>query len=73
MKHYIATATVNGNEVKLVKEDQGYFIYWGVPLGTQQSKTELLTPSGRVPSQSSACKKFLQAVEAAQYLKFEKL
>ena len=73
MKHYIATATVNNNEVKLVKEDKGYFVYWGVPLGTQQSKTELLTPSGRVPTQSSACKKFLQLVEAAQYLKFEKL
>ena len=73
MKQFIASATVNDNEVKLVKEDQGYFIYWGEPLDQYQSKTELLTPSGRRPSQTSAHKKFIQAVKAAKYLKFSKL
>jgi hypothetical protein len=34
---------------------------------------ELLTPTGRKPSQSSAHKQFLEAVEAAQYLKFSRL
>ena len=72
-KTTIAKATVNDNEVKLVEEDQGYFIYWGEPLDQYQSKTELLTPKGRKPSQSSAYKKFTQAVKAAQYLKFSKL
>ena len=73
MKQFIASATVNDNEVKLIEEDQGYFIYWGEPLDQYQSKTELLTPKGKKPSQSSACKKFMQAVKAAQYLKFSKL
>ena len=72
-KTTIAKATINDNEVKLVEEDQGYFIYWGEPLDQYQSKTELLTPKGRKPSQSSAYKKFMQAVKAAQYLKFSKL
>jgi hypothetical protein len=73
MKQFIASATVNDNEVKLIEEDQGYFIYWGEPLDQYQSKTELLTPSGRRPSQTSAHKKFIQAVKAAKYLKFSKL
>jgi len=73
MKQFIASATVNDNEVRLIEEDQGYFIYWGEPLDQYQSKTELLTPSGRRPSQSSAYKKFMQAVKAAQYLKFSRL
>jgi hypothetical protein len=73
MKQFIASATVNDNEVKLIEEDQGYFIYWGEPLDQYQSKTELLTPTGKKPSQSSAYKKFMQAVKAAQYLKFSKL
>jgi hypothetical protein len=73
MKQFIASATVNDNEVKLVEEDQGYFIYWGEPLDQYQSKTELLTPTGKKPSQTSAYKKFIQAVKAAKYLKFSKL
>ena len=72
MKHYLASAIVNGNEVQLVKEKGGYFIHWGEQ-DTTKSKQELLTPSGRKPSQSSAHKKFLEAVKASQYLKFEKL
>ena len=69
----IAKATINDNEVSLVQDHDGYFIYWGEPLEYYQSKTELLTPSGRKPSQASAYKKFIKAVKAAQYLKFSKL
>ena len=73
MKQFLASATINDNEVKLVKENKKYFIYWGVPLDTYQTKTELLTPTGRKPSQASAHRKFLEAIKAAQYLKFSKL
>ena len=73
MKQFLASATINDNEVKLVKENKKYFIYWGVPLDTYQTKTELLTPTGRKPSQNSAHKKFLEAIKAAQYLKFSRL
>lgn len=72
MKQFLASTVVNGNEVQLVKEKGGYFIYWGEQ-DTVKSKQELLTPSGRKPSQNSAHRKFLQAVKAIQYLKFEKL
>ena len=72
MKQFLASAIVNGNEIKLVKEHGGYFIHWGEHDKTKATK-ELLTPSGRKPSQSSAHKKFLEAVKATQYLKFSKL
>ena len=72
-KTTIAKATINDNEVSLVQEHDGYFIYWGEPLDQYQSKTELLTPKGRRPSQNSAHKKFLEAVESTQYLKFSRL
>lgn len=72
MKKIIATAQVNENEVQLIKELNSYYIYWGEQ-NTNKSKQKLLTPSGRIPSQTSAIKKFLEAAEAAQYLKFEKL
>jgi hypothetical protein len=72
-KFTIAKATINDNEVSLVKQYDRYFIYWGEPLDNHQSSTELLTPSGRIPSQTSAHKKFIQAVKAAKYLKFSKL
>jgi len=72
-KFTISKATINDNEVSLVKQYDRYFIYWGEPLDQYQSKTELLTPTGKKPSQSSAYKKFMQAVKAAKYLKFSKL
>lgn len=72
MKKIIATAQVNENEVQLIKELNSYYIYWGEQ-NTNKSKQKLLTPSGRIPSQTSAIKKFLEAAEAAQYLKFDKL
>jgi hypothetical protein len=72
-KFTIVKATINDNEVSLVKQYGRYFIYWGEPLDNHQASTELLTPSGRIPPQASAHKKFIQAVKAAQYLKFSKL
>jgi hypothetical protein len=72
-KFTIAKATVNDNEVSLVKQDDRYFIYWGEPLDNYQSSTELLTATGKIPSQTSSHKKFIQAVKAAKYLKFSKL
>jgi hypothetical protein len=72
MKQFLASAIVNGNEIKLVKEHGGYFIHWGEHDKTKAIQ-KLLTPSGRKPSQSSAHKKFLEAVKATQYLKFSKL
>lgn len=72
MKQFIASTIVNGNEVRLVKEHGGYFIYWGEE-GKARARQELLTPTGRKPSQNSAHKKFLEAVESTRYLKFSKL
>ena len=73
MSILISTTTVNGNEIQLVKELNRYYIYWGEVKEHYRAKAELLTPSGRIPSQTSAIKKFLQAARAAEYLKFEKL
>ena len=72
MKQFLASTIVNGNEIKLVKENSRYFIHWGEHNRVKAIK-ELLTPSGRKPSQSSAHKKFLEAVKATQYLKFSRL
>ena len=72
MKQFLASAIVNGNEVILVKEDRRYFIHWGEQ-NKLKAEEELLTPKGRIPSQKSAHKKFLQAVKSARYLKFSKL
>jgi hypothetical protein len=72
MKQFLASTIVNGNEIKLVKENGGYFIHWGEENRTKAIK-EILTPSGRKPSQNTAHKKFLEACEATQYLKFSKL
>ena len=72
MKQFLASTIVNGNEVRLVKEHGGYFIHWGEE-GKTKAIQELLTPKGRRPSQNSAHKKFLEAVESTRYLKFSKL
>lgn len=69
---YLASAIVNGNEVRLVTRDGRYFIHWG-EAGKVKAVQELLTPTGRKPSQNSAHKKFLEAVKAAQFLKFSRL
>ncbi len=72
-----ASTIANGNEVKLYRKyyENGkytYYIHWG-EANTQMSKQELLTPSGRTPSQGGAIKQFLAAAKAAQYLTFSKL
>jgi hypothetical protein len=72
ISEYLASAIVNGNEVRLVIRDKGYFIHWG-EAGKVKSIQELRTPTGRKISQNSAHKQFLEAIEAAQYLKFERL
>jgi hypothetical protein len=72
MKQFLASAIVNGNEVKLVTRDGRYFIHWGKE-GMIKAVQEVLTPTGRKPSQNSAHKKFLEAVESSQYLTFSKL
>ena len=69
---------VNENEVKLYGKyyqngKYTYYIHWGVPGSTKQTVQELLTPSGKTPSQGGAIKQFLAATKAAQYLTFSKL
>jgi len=70
---FLAQHTVDGKKVILVQDLQTkkYYVYWGHT--EHNSRTELTTPSGRKISESSAVKKFLQAVEATKYLKFSKL
>ena len=72
INEYLASAIVNGNEVRLVTRDKRYFIHWGEE-GMIKAVQELLTPTGRKPSQASAHKKFLEAIKAAEYLKFSRL
>lgn len=72
MKQFLASTIVNGNEIRLVKENSGYFIHWGEE-GKAKAIQELLTPKGRKPSQNTAHKKFLEAVQSTRYLKFSKL
>lgn len=72
INEYLASAVVNGNEVRLVTRDKRYFIHWGEE-GMIKAVQELLTPTGRKPSQNSAHKQFIRAVEASRYLKFSRL
>jgi len=64
---------VNGTEVTLVKDWDGYYIYWGEELISLKGRTKIVTAKGRTPSQARATKKFLEAVEAARYITFSKL
>ena len=66
------TVTVNGNEIALVKDRENYFIHWG-DQGKPRAVKKITTPSGRKPSQNSAHKQFLKAVEATKILKFSRL
>jgi hypothetical protein len=72
ISEYIASAIINGNEVRLVLKNNRYFIHWGEE-SKLKAQQELLTPKGRKPSQSSAHKQFLKAIEASKYLIFSKL
>ncbi len=72
MKQFLASATVNGNEIQFVKEGGHYFIHWGEQ-GKPKAIKKITTPTGRRPSQNVAHKRFLEATKAAQYLKFSRL
>jgi hypothetical protein len=72
MEQFLASAIVNGNEIRLVEEQNRYFIHWGEANKPKAIK-ELVTPTGKKPSQASAHKQFLEAVESTRYLKFSKL
>lgn len=72
VNEFIASAVVNGNEVRLVTRDSRYFIHWGEQ-DRAKAEQELTTPTGRKPSQNSAYKQFFKAVESTRYLKFSKL
>ena len=72
MKQFLASTIINGNEIKFVKERNGYFIHWGEQ-GNIKTIKEILTPTGRKPSQTTAYKRFLEAVQASKYLTFSKL
>ena len=70
---FIASNTVNGNEVQLIKESGHYFINWGEATKEGKTRTKLQTPSGRKPSINQIYKQFLEACKAAEYIKFSKL
>ena len=72
MKKTLLTVTVNGNEIAFVKDAGHYLIYWGEQ-GKPRAIQKLTTPSGRKPSQNSAYKQFLEAVEATKVLKFSRI
>jgi hypothetical protein len=71
-QRFITQATVNDNIVILTQDNntQIYYSYWGT--GEPKSKTELIHSSGKPMSEASAIKKFLEMVEAAQYVNFNK-
>ena len=68
----LLTVTVNGNEIAFVEDSANYFIHWG-DQGKPRAVKKITTPSGRKPSQNSAHKQFLEAVEATKVLKFSRL
>jgi hypothetical protein len=72
MKKTLLTVTVNGNEIALVKDREHYFIHWG-DQGKPKAIKKITTPTGRRPSQTSAHKQFLEAVQATKTLKFSRL
>jgi hypothetical protein len=68
----LLTVIVNGNEIAFVKDRENYFIHWG-DQGKSRAVKRITTPTGRKPSQNSAHKQFLEAVEATKTLKFSRL
>lgn len=72
INEYLASAVVNGNEVRLVTRDSRYFIHWGKE-GKIKTEQELLTLEGNPAKESEAIRQFLEATEAAQYLTFSRL
>jgi hypothetical protein len=72
MRKTLLTVTVNGNEIAFVKDKEHYFIHWGEQ-GKPKAIKKITTPTGKIPSQNSAHKQFLEAVEATRTLKFSRL
>jgi uracil DNA glycosylase len=72
MEQFLASAIVNGNEIRLVEKQDRYFIYWG-EVDKPKAVKELLTLKGKKPSPVSAHKQFLEAIEATKHLKFSRL
>jgi hypothetical protein len=72
MKQFLASVVVNGNEIAFVKDREHYFIHWGEQ-GKPKAIKKITTPTGRKPSQNSAHKQFLEAVQATKILKFSRL
>jgi hypothetical protein len=70
---FIASRTVNGNEVQLIKQSNWYYINWGEASQDGKTTTKLQTPSGRRLSLNQVHKQFLEACKAAEYIKFSKL
>jgi hypothetical protein len=72
MRKTLLTVAVNGNEIAFVKDKEHYFIHWGEQ-GKPKAIKKITTPTGKIPSQNSAHKQFLEAVEATRTLKFNRL
>jgi hypothetical protein len=72
MKKTLLTVTVNGNEIAFVKDRENYYIHWGEQ-GKPKAIKKITTSTGKNPSQDSAHKQFLEAVEATKILKFSRL
>jgi hypothetical protein len=70
---FIASKTVNGNEVQLIKESGWHYINWGEASHKGKTRTRIETPKGRKPSINRVRKQFLEACKAAEYIKFSKL
>ena len=68
----LVTVTVNGNEIAFVKDRENYYIYWGEQ-GKPRASKKITTPTGKNPSQNSAYKQFIEALEATKTLKFSRL
>lgn len=75
MVEIIATVAVGGSKVQLIKDNEYHYIYWGDEHEVREgmSRAELLTPKGRRPTASSVYKKFIQAVQALNYVTINKL
>ena len=72
MKKILLTVTVNGNEIAFVEDLTNYYIHWGEQRKPKAIK-KITTSKGKKPSQNSAHKQFLEAVEATKVLKFSRI
>jgi predicted transcriptional regulator len=70
---FIASKTVNGNEVQLIRESGWHYINWGEASHKGKTRTRIETLKGRKPSINQVNKRFLEACKAAEYIKFERL